>query len=199
MFSTSFVPHFVDKPIKSEALGPKPNIVNPKPMTALPDAPYFSVEVTTSEKKAKSCFARRSGVNQSTRHVIKPLSPNLPLFLFTVPYRYEWFVANAESRQSVHGEAVRVAYLFRTLLRALSVIRFLDGVSLGSNTVYSLAAAKWGSIGPQISPTIQAVLSYQPFTFQTELDPSSPLPDRSSSEPSIFVDRITLRDLHGNR
>ncbi|XP_034241517.1 pancreatic triacylglycerol lipase-like [Thrips palmi] len=80
---------------------------------------------------------------------------------------------------------------------------FMDGVQQ-SGELRALAAAQWGSLGPDITPRLTARISYQSLAFQSEPPSSATAPTptvpttTASPAPSLYLDRVTVRDLRGN-
>lgn len=78
----------------------------------------------------------------------------------------------------------------------------MDGVQSGE--LRALAAAQWGTLGPDITPRLTARISYQSLAFQSEPPPSAttptPVPTTTASPaPGLYLDRVAIRDLRGNR
>jgi hypothetical protein len=60
--------------------------------------------------------------------------------------------------------------------------------------MWGLAAAQYGSLGPKLTPTLEARLGYQslvPHTSDSQND--------SFLSSSVFIDKISIADINGNR
>jgi len=80
------------------------------------------------------------------------------------------------------------------------VARFLDVVQ-GGRRMWGLAAADYGTLGPGISPTMQATLGYQSLRFQTvtTTTPDAAHDDKTLVSPKIYLDQVSIADSNGNR
>jgi hypothetical protein len=67
--------------------------------------------------------------------------------------------------------------------------------------MWGLAAAEYGTLGPHITPTVQATLGYQSLSFQaiTTIAPEMDQDDISPTSPKIYLDQVSIADAHGNR
>jgi len=80
------------------------------------------------------------------------------------------------------------------------VARFLDVVQ-GGRRMWGLAAADYGTLGPDITPTVQATLGYQSLRFQavTTTTPDPEHDDETPVSPKIYLDQVSITDSNGNR
>lgn len=80
------------------------------------------------------------------------------------------------------------------------VARFLDVVQ-GGHRMWGLAAADYGTLGPGITPTVQATLGYQSLRFQavTTTTPDAEHDDETPVSPKIYLDQVSIADSNGNR
>jgi hypothetical protein len=67
--------------------------------------------------------------------------------------------------------------------------------------MWGLAAAAYGTLGPGITPTVQATLGYQSLSFQaiTTTTPDAEHDDETPISPKIYLDQVLIADSHGNR
>jgi hypothetical protein len=67
--------------------------------------------------------------------------------------------------------------------------------------MWGLAAAEYGTLQPDITPTLQATLGYQSLSFQaiTTLAPETDQDDEAPISPKIYLDQVSIEDSHGNR
>jgi hypothetical protein len=81
-----------------------------------------------------------------------------------------------------------------------NVARFLDVVQ-GGRKMWGLAAAEHGTLGPRITPTMQATLGYQSLSFQalTTIAPHTEQDSETPISPKIYLDKVSIEDAYGNR
>ncbi|KAK3910903.1 Pancreatic lipase-related protein 2 [Frankliniella fusca] len=76
---------------------------------------------------------------------------------------------------------------------------FLD---VQGGEVRALAAARWGTLGPDITPLLTARISYQSLAFQSEPPLSASAPATTAAPgnpaPTLYLDRVTIRNLRGD-
>jgi hypothetical protein len=80
------------------------------------------------------------------------------------------------------------------------VARFLDVVQ-GGRRMWGLAAADYGTLGPGITPTVQAILGYQSLSFQAATTTTSDAEHDNEKpvSPKIYLDQVSIEDSNGNR
>ncbi|XP_069703414.1 pancreatic triacylglycerol lipase-like [Periplaneta americana] len=76
---------------------------------------------------------------------------------------------------------------------------FLE-VLQGNEVMWGLAAAEFGTLGPDTTPTMQATLGYQSFDLQqiTTDAPDTSEVDAEPLSPKIYLDEVKITDTHGN-
>jgi hypothetical protein len=81
-----------------------------------------------------------------------------------------------------------------------NVARFLDVVQ-GGRRMWGLAAADYGTLGPSVTPTVQATLGYQSLSFQavTTTTPDAEHDGETPLSPKLYLDQVSIADSHGNR
>jgi hypothetical protein len=67
--------------------------------------------------------------------------------------------------------------------------------------MWGLAAADYGTLGPSITPTVQATLAYQSLRYQaaTTTTPDAEHDDEIPISPRMYLDQVSIADSNGNR
>ena len=98
--------------------------------------------------------------------------------------------------------AVSQQFQFQEGLRSHRVCsRFVDGVH-GGGELKALAAAQWGTLTAEHTPRVTARIFYQSLAFQTEPPAPAPAPSTTTAAtpaPTLYLDRVMVRDMRGNR
>lgn len=105
-------------------------------------------------------------------------------------------MTNIHTQLIIETNFAPASYTFNVTLFTINVgvflLRLKDAVE-GGMELRSLAAAKYNTISPNLTPDLQAQLSYRSLEFQK--------PDvlKATTLAKVFIDSVTIADLHGNR